>query len=72
MAYLPSIDALPLTFQVVGDKILDVETGSEWLVTGTAVSGQYAGRSLEPVAEAFVAFWFAWPTFFPDIEIWSP
>ena len=72
MAYTPSIDGQALTFQVVGDQILDVETGSEWLVTGMAVSGPHAGRKLEPVAEAFVAFWFAWPAFLPDVEIWSP
>lgn len=72
MAYRPVIDGQPLTFHVVNDRIEDVETGSHWRADGTAISGTHAGRSLEPVAEAFVAFWFAWPAFFPDIEIWSP
>lgn len=72
IAYEPSIDGQTLTFEVVGDEIRDLETGSTWLLTGTATSGPYAQRSLAPVEEAFVAFWFAWPAFFPDVEVWRP
>ncbi len=71
MAYRPNLDGEDLTFSVVDESIVDDQTGSTWRVDGTAISGPNAGTQLEPVAEAFIAFWFAWPTFYPDIEIWS-
>lgn len=70
MAFRPVIDARVLTFEVEGSAIRDVETGSAWTVDGVATSGPLFGRSLEPVAEAFVAYWFAWPAFYPDVELW--
>lgn len=71
MAYSPVIDDTELSFAVVGDQILDEETGSAWRVDGVATSGPLAGRQLEPVAEAYVAFWFAWGVFQPGTALWS-
>jgi len=71
MAYKPQIDGGNLTFTVVQDRIVDDQSGSVWRVDGMAIEGPMAGKQLEPISEAFVAFWFAWPSFYPDIEIWS-
>ena len=38
---------------------------------GRAVSGPLEGQSLTPIEEAFVSYWFAWPTFYPDTDLWS-
>lgn len=71
MAYRPTVDGQPLTFEISGDRIVDQETGSFWNMSGQATGGELAGNQLEPIDEAFVAFWFAWPLFFPDIQPWS-
>jgi len=71
MAYRPVLDGAPITMQVVNGQITDVETGSVWRMDGVATNGPLDGRALEPVADAFVAFWFAWPAFYPDLELWS-
>lgn len=71
MAFVPEVDGESLTFEVVDGAIMDAETGSEWLMNGEAVAGPMEGRRLDPIDDTFVAFWFAWPAFYPDIEIWS-
>lgn len=71
VAYRPVADSGPLTFRGGLGSIFDDETGSEWNLDGVAIDGPLEGQSLEPVAEAFVAFWFAWPIFYPDLEIWT-
>jgi hypothetical protein len=70
MAFRPTLNSEELTFSVIDGKIVDDQTESVWVVEGMAVEGSLTGEQLEPVAEAFVAFWFAWPTFYPDVEIW--
>jgi hypothetical protein len=71
MAYSRTVDATELTFSVVGDQIVDAETGTTWRVDGVATAGPLAGRSLDPVTEAYVAFWFAWPAFEPAATLWE-
>ena len=71
MAFRPELDGVPVTLQVVDGRIVDAETGSQWRLDGVALGGPLAGRRLEPVAEAFVAFWFAFPAFYPDLELWT-
>jgi hypothetical protein len=71
MAFSPTMDAGNLTFSVVDGRITDDQTGSVWRVDGLAEEGPLTGRQLQPVAEAFVAFWFAWPEFYPEIKIWK-
>ena len=51
--------------------IFDLETGSTWTLEGLAVDGPLLGTQLEPVAEAFVAFWFAWAAFHPGTQLWK-
>jgi hypothetical protein len=47
----------------------DRETGSVWNVTGTAVEGPLAGKSLTEVPHGN-HFWFAWAVFRPETKIW--
>ena len=71
MAYRPVAAGQSLTFRAAAGKVFDEQTDSEWGLDGVAVSGAFAGEALEPVADAFVAFWFAWPIFYPDLDLWS-
>ncbi|MEM9665534.1 MAG: DUF3179 domain-containing protein [Bacteroidota bacterium] len=59
------------TFRVEGNQVIDTETGSTWRIDGLATAGPQAGTTLEPVAEAYVAFWFAWAAFHPETELWE-
>lgn len=60
-----------LTFEVRDTEILDVQTESRWRLDGVATDGPLAGARLDPVAEAYTAFWFAWATFQPETDIWT-
>ena len=71
MAYRSVRDGQPLTFEVRHERLFDMETGSEWRLDGLAVEGPLAGERLEPVAEAYVAFWFAWAAFQPQTRLWE-
>jgi len=71
MAYSAALNDESLTFSVISGRITDDQTGSLWTVDGVATEGPLAGQRLQPEAEAFVAFWFAWPEFYPDIQIWT-
>jgi hypothetical protein len=57
---------------MVDGKVFDDQTRTAWRVDGLAMEGPLASTQLEPIEEAFVAFWFAWPAFYPDIEVWQP
>ena len=72
MAYHTQVGDEALTFQVGENGIEDMETGTLWSVDGRAISGALAGARLEPVGEAFVAFWGAWHAFYPDTHLWGP
>ena len=61
-----------LDFRVAADGgIEDAETGTKWSIAGVGIEGPLAGTSLEPVAEAYVAFWGAWAAFHPSTELWE-
>lgn len=51
-AFSRVVDGRTLTFRLEGDRITDVQTGTSWDRSGTAVEGELAGRQLEllPVA----------------------
>ncbi len=70
VAYRPTVNGQTLTFEADGDMWRDLETGTSWNLAGAAVDGPLAPARLEPVAEAYVVFWFAWKHFQPDSEIW--
>ena len=71
MAFRPVSEGTTFTFSVEGDRIVDQETGSSWRVDGLAEEGPMANRRLEPIPEAYVAFWFAWLAFHPEAEMWE-
>jgi hypothetical protein len=72
MAFYPAVEGSPVTLRADENRIVDEETASEWRLDGLAVSGPMAGATLEPVAEAYPAFWFAWAAFHPATDIWEP
>ena len=49
----------------------DDQTGSVWDIQGVAISGPMTGQRLTPVADSFVAFWFAWSLYYPNIRVYS-
>lgn len=70
MAYRPFVGGQLLTFEATDDGFRDVETGSLWTLAGHAVEGPLTASVLEPLADAYVVFWFAWRQFQPDGEVW--
>ena len=70
VAFSPqTLDGQAIPMQVVNGRFVDEDTGSEWLVDGSALTGPLSGRQLIQIPEAYVAFWFAWGTFHPNIDI---
>ncbi len=47
--------------------MVDTE-GNEWNLFGEAISGPRTGSQLQQV-ESYIGFWFAWATFYPEIEL---
>jgi len=61
-----SVPHRTLTFRADGDRMVDAETGTSWdAMTGKALAGPLAGRSLSPVP-ATTGFWHAWKAHHPD------
>ncbi len=74
IAFERVINGQTLTFDVTGEapfKMVDTETGTEWNGRGEGLAGALSGQQLAPVDDAFVAFWFAWSLYYPDIEIFA-
>ncbi len=71
MAFSPELNGTRLTFVAKDGRIRDEETGSRWKVSGEAIDGPMLGERLTPIADAYVAFWFAWAVFHPQTEIWT-
>jgi len=66
-------DGTNLSFTVVQDKLPIVLTdneGNSWDIFGEAVGGARLGQRLKPT-KSFIAYWFAWAAFYPDIEIFK-
>ena len=71
MAFRPRAGSRDLTFEARENGLFDTETGSRWRLDGLAEDGVLAGERLEPVADAYVAFWFAWALFQPQTRLWQ-
>ena len=71
MAFRPRLDGQTFLFETRNGRIVDVGTGSTWRVDGLAVDGPLAGTQLDPIAKAFVSFWFSWAVFHPETRIWE-
>ncbi len=72
MAYIPRLNDQRINFEVRNGQIVDVDTGSLWRVDGLAIEGPLAGARMEPVKQAYVAFWFSWAAFHTETQIWMP
>lgn len=68
------VDGRTLTFTEIdgnSDAIEDNETGSHWnKLTGEAVSGPLAGKSLAKVPFT-LAFWFGWSDHYPETRLYD-
>ena len=62
---------MTLTFRLDGDRIRDDQTNSEWDFSGTAISGDLEGETLE-LLTARRAFWFSLAFAVPGIELYEP
>jgi hypothetical protein len=61
-----------LTFSVTDSTaftLTDAETGSQWNALGEATAGPLTGSRLEPLADAWTLFWFAWSIFYPNTDL---
>ncbi|MEX2594820.1 MAG: DUF3179 domain-containing protein [Anditalea sp.] len=66
-------DGTELQFQAVQNSlpiILQDNEGNEWDIFGKAINGPRAGEKLK-ATNAFIGFWFSWPAFYPDVEIYN-
>lgn len=72
MAYDRLVDGEALSFRATANGIVDDETGSVWSVEGYALEGPLQFQGLTPIAEAYVAFWFAWDAFHSTAQLWEP
>lgn len=52
-------------------RFVDLESGSEWMPTGVALSGQYAGSQLRAIPHYNKIFWYVWSDYFPNSEIFG-
>ncbi len=59
-----------LNFDIRDGRITDMETHSEWNVSGESINGKLKGIELEPVY-SFDVMWFAWVSFYPKTEIYG-
>ncbi|HUG08372.1 MAG TPA: DUF3179 domain-containing protein [Acidimicrobiia bacterium] len=66
--FSPLVDGERLTFVADSGEFRDEQTASLWDITGTAVSGELAGTTLEQIHH-LDTFWFAWSTYQPDTDL---
>ena len=74
--YDATLDGRTLTFAPIANAtpepgatvFRDNETGSDWTLTGKAVSGAMAGKQLTPIIHGD-EFWFVWAAFLPATAI---
>ena len=59
-----------LDFRYSENKIIDLQTSSEWNYDGVAVSGPYLGIQLERIPTS-PGFWFEWFAFHPDTLVYG-
>ena len=59
-----------LDFQFTENKIVDLQTYSEWNYDGIAISGPYLGTELERIPTS-PGFWFEWFAFHPDTLVYG-
>jgi hypothetical protein len=71
-AYIRQVDDQVLTLRIIGEDVVDEETGSVWDVArGIAKEGLLRGSVLQPVPGS-TAFDWAWLDFYPESEFYTP
>jgi hypothetical protein len=71
-AYFRQMGEQVLTFQLQGNEVVDLETGSRWdLGRGLALDGSLQGQALQQVPGT-TSFDWAWLDFYPNSEFYSP
>ena len=65
-------DGTRLTFSMVGEQIVDDQTGSVWNpVRGVATDGELRGEGLREIPYISSFDW-AWHDFYPQTDFYSP
>lgn len=65
-------DGTLLSFEVLNDQLpafLKDSEGNHWDVFGNALNGPRKGQTLSKPTQ-MMGYWFAWPAFYPDLEIY--
>ena len=65
------LEFTPVEAEAGGEAIFKDNLGNLWNVFGEAVSGPNQGAKLDNVI-SYIGYWFAWATFEPEIEIFTP
>ena len=67
-----TLDFSPVDLQgeEIGAIIMQDSEGNDWNLLGIAENGPRAGTRLS-APESFIGYWFAWATFYPDIEVFE-
>jgi hypothetical protein len=68
--FIPKVDDQALTFEAREGTIIDLETNSQWDISGRAVEGELVGMQLEAVPSK-LSFWFAIVASEPGITIYG-
>ena len=72
-AFLAQANGRPVKFRAAdaqADKLIDLETNSEWTAYGVCIAGQLKGTHLKPLILE-PEFWFAWSEFHPKTEVYG-
>lgn len=67
--YSRQIGGRTLSFWLKNGKIVDIETGSEWDLTGRSTGGRLKGLQLTSIS-AYDVMWFAWYAFYPETKVY--
>lgn len=69
-AFERTVDGDVLDFVFVDEKIIDMQTNSEWDYDGLSVSGIYEGKQLQRIPIE-PGFWFEWVAFHPQTLVYG-
>jgi hypothetical protein len=71
-AYLRSVDGMTLNFELQGEQVRDLETGSTWdIARGLALDGPFKGEVLQQIPGSTSYDW-AWQDFYPTAKFYRP
>ena len=68
-AFDPRVGGRSLTLTEESGVFTDAETGSDWDITGRAVSGPLAGERLRPLTQTN-SYWYGWAALNPGTDVW--